>query len=164
MKRFWLTACVALMIVVSSIAVPTSLRAQATSSSTDNSSSVPDTTGASAPAPLVDAPAPQQNDPAQPAATDQPGTISGTVTDANGDLVSGVNVTLEGVVSADRRIQAVNDSGFFDFTGLKAGVPYRVSISGVGFQKWSSQPVVLTPGQFFNLTGIKLTLTNEAPR
>lgn len=161
MKHFWLTACAALIVVVSSLAAPTSLFAQTASSSTDSSSSVPDATSPPAPAPLADAPAPQQNDPAQPAATDEPGSISGTVTDSNGDLVSGVNVTLEGPLPADRLIQAVNDSGFFDFSGLKPGVPYRVSISGAGFQKWSSQPIVLTPGQFFNLTGIKLTLTNE---
>jgi Carboxypeptidase regulatory-like domain len=150
--------CAALLMIVSLVAAASLLRAQSLSSSTDAA------VAANSPA-LIDAPTPaddpQRNNSAQPTSADQSGNISGTVTDANGDLVTGVNVTLEGPTAADRQIQAVNDSGFFNFTKLKTGVTYHVSIAGVGFVKWTSQPIVLKAGEFFDVTGIKLTLTAE---
>ncbi len=115
---------------------------------------------------LVDAPTPaedpqHQRNSAQSTSTDQTGNISGTVTDADGDLVTGVTVVLEGPTPAGRLSQAVDDSGFFNFARLKAGVPYRVTISGKEFETWTSQPIVLATGQFFDVTGIKLVLTSE---
>jgi Carboxypeptidase regulatory-like domain len=115
---------------------------------------------------LVDAPQPapdgQKESGAQAPSTAQAGNISGTVTDGQGDLVTDVTVVLEGPTPTERRSQAVSDSGFFNFAGLKPGVPYHVTISGPGFEKWTSQPIVLEAGQFFDVTGIKLTLTGEA--
>jgi hypothetical protein len=115
---------------------------------------------------LLDAPQPatdpQKKGDAQAPPSTGTGNISGTVTDAQGDLVSGVTVVLDGITPADHESQAVNDSGFFNFMGLKAGVPYRITIAGPGFEKWTSRPITLSSGQFFDLTGIKLTLTGEA--
>ena len=108
---------------------------------------------------LVDAPKPQQENAAQ--GTADTGDISGTVTDEQGDLVTGVTVVLEGADPADRRSQAVNDNGFFSFAGIKPGVSYHLTISGKGFENWTSQPIVLSAGQFFEVTGIKLKLMGD---
>jgi len=113
---------------------------------------------------LVDAPEPQKrNAPAVASAMDQAGTgtISGTVTDESGDLVTGASVVLEDGNPNERRSQIVDDSGLFSFGGLKAGIPYRVTISGKGFENWQSDPIVLTQGQFFDVTGIKIKLSGE---
>jgi Carboxypeptidase regulatory-like domain len=155
---FWIGRAAALMIAVSLVATPSLLRAQQPGLETKASGTDAASAGGPGASALVDAPTAQ---PAQPVSADQTGNISGTVTDADGDLVTGVKVVLEGESPADQQSQEVNDSGFFNFTGLRAGVPYRVVISGPGFGKWTSQPIVLSSGQFFNLTGIKLTLTSE---
>jgi hypothetical protein len=117
--------------------------------------------GGGSPSALVDAPEPQKKNAAPGTATDQNGNISGTVTDTNGDLVTGATVTLEDGDPAVRRSQVVDDNGFFSFAGLKAGVPYRVTISGKGFDNWTSQPIVLSPGQFFDVAGVKMKMTGD---
>lgn len=106
---------------------------------------------------MVDAPEPQNKN----VATDQAGDISGTVTDAQGDLVTGATVVLESKNPADRRSQVVDDNAFFNFAGIKPGVSYRLTISGKGFEDWTSQPIVVSAGQFFDVTGIKLKLASD---
>jgi len=114
------------------------------------------------PSALVDAPEPAKDDNSPAASTtDQSGTISGTVTDTDGDLVTGATVDLEDGNPTDRRSQVVNDNGLFSFGGLKAGVSYRVTISGKGFENWQSDPIILTTGQFFDVTGIKMKLSGD---
>ncbi len=158
---FWIRRA-AFLISLSLVAAPF-LCAQETSP--ESKRAVAGATSSPSSAALVNAPEPapdeQKQSAAQASTTVQTGSISGTVNDSDGDLVTGVNVTLEGAAAADQRIQAVNDSGFFNFTDLKPGVPYRVTISGKGFETWSSQPIVLSPGQFFGVQGIKLILTSE---
>jgi hypothetical protein len=143
-------------------AVPVFVCAQEVSSTATkaNNEAAP-TTESSAPSVLVDAPEPQKKNVAPATATDQNGNISGTVTDANGDLVTGATVTLDNGNPADRRSQVVDDNGFFSFAGLKPGATYRVTISGKGFDNWTSQPIVLSPGQFFDVTGIKMKMTGD---
>jgi Carboxypeptidase regulatory-like domain len=148
------------------LVVGPALAAQTTSPGTMNGSVDAVQGGSPSASLLVDAPQPaadeQKKSDAQGSSTAQSGNISGTVTDAQGDLVTDVTVVLEGPISKDRQSVAVNDSGFFNFAGVKPGVPYHVTISGVGFEKWTSQPIVLSAGQFLELTEIKLTLTGEA--
>jgi hypothetical protein len=103
-------------------------------------------------------PPPPAAAPAPDAPDEQPGAISGTVTDAAGDLVPGATVTLDGAGSVGRQTQTANDNGAFSFTGLQPGIAYRVTISAPGFEDWKSSAVTLTPGQFFTLTGIQIKL------
>lgn len=84
--------------------------------------------------------------------------VNGTVTDTNGDIVPGATVTLDGGSAADRQTVTSNDSGFFEFKGLKASVPYHVTITAPGFIAWTSPAINLTSGQFFTLTGIQIQL------
>lgn len=88
------------------------------------------------------------------------GNISGTVTDASGNIVPGATVALDSADTTVHRTEVANESGFFDFADVKAGVPYRVTISSKGFVNWISPPITVAAGQFFGVTGIQLRLTN----
>jgi hypothetical protein len=96
--------------------------------------------------------------PSSPAA--QPGNISGTVTDTYGDVVPGATVALEGANAGDRKIATANDNGFFDFADIEPGIPFHIAVNAKGFADWASPPIVVADGQFFDVTGIKLRLTN----
>jgi hypothetical protein len=88
-----------------------------------------------------------------------PGDVSGTVTDAYGDVIPGATVLLEGTNNPTRQSQTANDSSFFEFKSVPVG-SYRITISAPGFDSWNSEPVVVAPGQFVDVTGIKLRLQN----
>lgn len=105
---------------------------------------------------LPSAPQAQSNSSAMDAAD-----LNGTVTDVNGDLIPGATVVLDGTDSSSHQTQTANDSGFFQFGGLKAGVPYQITISAKGFENWTSGKIVLTSGQFFGITDIKLKLESS---
>jgi len=85
-----------------------------------------------------------------------PAELNGTVTDANGDLIPGATVAVDGPDPSGHQTQVANESGFFQFAGLKPGGPYRVTVTANGFQSWNSQPIMLASGQFFGVTDIKL--------
>jgi len=92
----------------------------------------------------------------------QVGSITGTVMDAYGDVVVGATVKLEDGTPADLRTMEANDSGVFQFTGLRPGVTYHVTVSGTGFVSWKSQDIVLKPGEAFTVQGIVLKLPDNA--
>ena len=94
-----------------------------------------------------------------PSAPDvQPAEVNGTVTDTNGDLIPGATVVLDDGSTSDHQTQTANDSGFFQFGGLKPGVQYHVTITANGFEKWTSPGILLAAGQFFGITDIKLKI------
>jgi hypothetical protein len=97
----------------------------------------------------------------QRASAASPTDLNGTVTDENGDLVPGATVVLEGASAADHQSQVANDNGFFNFPGLKAGVPYRLTISAKGFENWLSPAITLTAGQFYGVSDVKLKLAGN---
>jgi len=88
--------------------------------------------------------------------------ISGTVTDTNGDVVPGATVSIEGSKNINRRSQAANDNGFFEFRNVASGDSYRVTVNADGFEPWVSQPVSPASGQYLDVTEIKLKLKGEA--
>ena len=134
------------------------LRGSAQGTST---SSLPDAPGAPAQVagrPVVDAPpASAGADHAGP----DPADVSGTVTDAYGDIVPGATVSIEGTEPSHRQSQAANDNGFFEFKNLAAGDSYRVTVRAEGFEQWVSAPVPVASGQFVDVSGIKLKLKSE---
>lgn len=88
----------------------------------------------------------------------EPGAISGTATDINGDVVGQANVVLRG---PDVRAAArTNSDGDFAFGGLKAGGPYRVTIQAKGFDDWVSPPVTLAQGEYAFVKDIRLKISN----
>jgi Carboxypeptidase regulatory-like domain len=88
----------------------------------------------------------------------QPGIIVGTVVDVNNDPVPGASVTLQSPVLTDPRAVVSNDNGFFEFKDLEPGSPYHVIISAEGFAGWTSDEVILKPGQYVILTVSKLRI------
>ena len=91
----------------------------------------------------------------------QPGHISGTVTDDNGDIVPGATVVLDGAAHIQQKAVA-NDNGGFQFDNVSPGTPVEVRIHADGFADWESSPLVLNPGQFALITDIKLKLVVES--
>lgn len=99
----------------------------------------------------------------EPAAPDpQPAHISGTVTDANGDIIPGAAVALEDALHHDKQTVTANDTASFRFDDVKPGVPYRLTITAPGFTDWRSDELTLAPGQFDSLTAIKLVASGNA--
>lgn len=99
-------------------------------------------------APLVaqDTSAPPQQD---------TGHVTGTVTDVNGDTLSGATVVLQGPGLKNPCTVQSDDNGFFEFKQLDPGT-YRVTITAQEFADWTSPDFVLNPGQYLILTDSKL--------
>lgn len=91
------------------------------------------------------------------APTLQAGHIIGTVTDVNGDTLSGATVVLQSSSLKDPRKVLSDDNGFFEFKQVDPGT-YRVTISAPNFADWGSPDFVLNPGQYFILNGSKLQI------
>jgi hypothetical protein len=83
------------------------------------------------------------------------GQITGTVTDVNGDVLSGATVVLQGPGPADSRQVLSDDNGFFAFKQLDPGT-YRVIITAKDFADWTSPDLVLNPGQYLIVKDSKL--------
>ncbi|MEG9436904.1 carboxypeptidase regulatory-like domain-containing protein [Edaphobacter sp. HDX4] len=88
----------------------------------------------------------------------QAGSIIGTVTDTNGDIVPGATVTLDGPDASGRAAVSTNDDGFFVLKDVHSAVPYRVRVTAKNFADWTSPAVTLKPGEDFDLAQIKLTI------
>jgi Carboxypeptidase regulatory-like domain len=86
------------------------------------------------------------------------GTICGTVTDGNGDIIPEATVMLEDKGPAHQRTAIANDNGFFQFANIAPGDSYRVIIHSDGFVDWSSDALRLQSGQVLILNEIALVL------
>ena len=65
-------------------------------------------------------------------ATQLPGSISGTVTDSDGDAISGATVTLSGDGIAPPRTITADHDGYFSFLGVPAG-NLKLTVASEGF-------------------------------
>ena len=74
----------------------------------------------------------------------------------NDDPVPGAGVVVEAPLLPDPARAVTNDNGFFQLDHLRPGIPYRVTISAHGFAGWTSSEVTLKPGQYLELTNIRL--------
>ncbi|HEY6850147.1 MAG TPA: carboxypeptidase-like regulatory domain-containing protein [Terracidiphilus sp.] len=90
----------------------------------------------------------------------QPATIIGTAMDTNSGTIPNASVVLQGIVSGDRYTAQTNSYGFFQLSGVKSGVSYRLTVSAKGFGDWSLPSVSLAPGQYLDVTGITLAVTD----
>lgn len=89
-------------------------------------------------------------------------TISGTVTDADGAIVPGATVNLIEPGDAAPRTLVADSNAAFDFSNLKAGGPYLVTIKANGFVPWTSAAVTLNPGQVLFLSAINMRISGGA--
>jgi hypothetical protein len=98
------------------------------------------------------------------------GVVSGSVTDADGDLVPGAKVTLIDDASRQQRSFVTGTDGQFKFSGVEAG-QFTVGVVAKGLEPWSSQ-ATLQDGQSLELqpialkvatanTDVQVTLTRE---
>jgi hypothetical protein len=78
------------------------------------------------------------------------------VTDVNDATIPGATVALQGPSNADPPRVVTREDGIFQLEHLSPGVPYHVTVHAKGFADWTSPEVVLTPGQYMDLTGIRL--------
>lgn len=83
------------------------------------------------------------------------GIVTGTVTDVNGDTLSGATVVLQGPGHTNLRKVLSDENGFFQFKQLDPGA-YSVTISGQGFADWTSPDFLLNPSQYLILVDSKL--------
>ena len=87
--------------------------------------------------------------------------IVGTVTDLNGDTLSGATVVLQGTGLNSPSKLLSDDNGFFQFAQLDAGT-YRVTITAPDFADWTSPELVLSAGQYLIVTDCKLRISQVA--
>jgi len=90
----------------------------------------------------------------------QTGSMTGTVLDAQDELVPGAEVTLDGATPTDHRETFASDEGAFQFVGLKPGA-YHLTISANGFVTWTSPTIALNAGQYQVVQGIHLELVGN---
>jgi hypothetical protein len=97
---------------------------------------------------------------AQDASAPKQGTghIVGTVTDVNGDTLSGATVVLQGPGPGDSRKLESDDNGFYEFKQLDPGT-YHVTITAQGFSDWTSPDLVLSPSQYMIVSGSQLRIS-----
>lgn len=74
------------------------------------------------------------------------GTISGTVTDPNGAVVGGANVTLVNDQNKDQRDQVTKEAGRFYFASLQPGT-YTLKIEHAGFETSLRTKIVLSANE-----------------
>lgn len=91
----------------------------------------------------------------------KPGTLVGTVTDANGDPVPTATVVLDTLEGDAPRTLVTSENGFFEFNDLKPGTSYQIKIAEKDFADWTSPTITLDPGQFKIVTGIRLRIEGE---
>ena len=89
----------------------------------------------------------------------QGGNISGTVMDTDDNVLSGSTVVLENSTMDPVQTAESGDDGEFTFTNVRPEEPHIITIRAAGHLPWTSAPVILSPGKFFFLTGIKLKLS-----
>ena len=91
-------------------------------------------------------------------AQQETGSISGTVTDAYGNVISNAIVTLEGQIPADHRQVVANDTGGFAFENLRGNVSYRINVRSEGYVSWDSDKILIAPGQYELLKDVELKI------
>jgi hypothetical protein len=93
----------------------------------------------------------------QQSSTSAPGNASivGIVTDPQDALIPGASVEVIGDTLKDRSVKS-NEVGAFALNGLPAGTTLHLTIRASGFGDWTSDAIVLTPGQMLDLQNIKL--------
>jgi hypothetical protein len=92
------------------------------------------------------------------APTPQTSSLLGTIADTDEASVPGATVSVDGPSPSEHYTATADQDGSFTIQGLHPAVSYHVTVSAQGFERWSSDPVVLTPGQQLELPEVKLTI------
>ena len=90
------------------------------------------------------------------------GSIIGTATDVQDEVVPGATVVLDGGGASGQQKATTNQEGFFSFSAVQPGVSCHVTIHANGFVDWTSPPIRIAPGQDWDMGSIRLTLSVAA--
>ncbi len=90
----------------------------------------------------------------------QTGSIVGVVVDAQDALIPGAIVKISGDPATARSVKT-NGEGAFAINDLPAATTLHVTIQAPGFGEWTSDAILLTPGQMLDLQSIKLIVAAE---
>jgi hypothetical protein len=82
-------------------------------------------------------------------------TISGTVVDPSGAVISNADVTLKNLATGDVRHSKSNGAGDFTFAAVQVG-NYKVDITAAGFQAFQESGIHVDPGNIDNLRELTL--------
>lgn len=88
-------------------------------------------------------------------------TISGTVMDANGDVLEGAKVKLTPQDGSREQTLETGPNGQFNFAGLVPGV-YRLTVTGQGMATYSSPGIRVEAGEFRIVSGVVLAVTSSS--
>jgi hypothetical protein len=92
----------------------------------------------------------------------EPGRVSSTVTDMNGDPVAGAMVMLTSPDLAEPLKVQADANGFFRFENVRPGIVYLLNVTSPGFADWtSSDALMLKPGQSILLDAIQLKIATQ---
>ena len=86
--------------------------------------------------------------------------LSGTVTDQTGALVTSSTVLLTNEANGDKRTLKVSHSGSFTFAGVSSG-DYTLTVSSPGFEKLIESHIHLDPGDSRALSSLMLKPGSE---
>ncbi len=89
------------------------------------------------------------------------GSIRGTVTASDGDVVAGALVTLVAEASKSQRTVLTDAAGTFNFTGLGAGT-FQLTVTSNGFAPWACTKIVLEPRQNYQVPPIALAVATAS--
>jgi hypothetical protein len=93
------------------------------------------------------------------APTPQTGTITGTIQDLNGGLIPGAKVIIQEVGSDAGKGVTSDGVGFFSLGGVPSAISLHLLVHADGFQDWTSAPITLSPGQEYEFSELKLSLS-----
>ena len=83
-------------------------------------------------------------------------TVNGTVLDTTGALIPGAKVEIDSNGHDDSKEILAGDDGAFQLNGLKPDTTYVIRVSTDGAATWTSDPIILQPGQALTLNDIRL--------
>ena len=79
------------------------------------------------------------------------GGLNGQITDGTGETLPGATVVAVHVPTGSRYGNVSDLSGFYRIPNMKAGGPYKITISFVGFENYEKEGVYITLGRNFKL-------------
>ena len=87
--------------------------------------------------------------------------IAGRITDENAEPVVGANIVAVHTPSGTRYGGMTNNNGSFSLNGLRAGGPYDITVSYIGYKTKTYKNVVLQLGSPLNLeTALEVSSNN----
>jgi hypothetical protein len=84
------------------------------------------------------------------------GSLSGTVTDSAGAVVSHATILLINDATRDQRTTTSNSAGHFTFAAVEPGT-YTVTITSTSFKTWKQSGIPMNPGDIRDVPGISLS-------